>query len=54
MRIKTENGVPDLPIFLLNANLKKNGSWIYFVLLNISHDKEENKINLLRLFFLIK
>ena len=54
MRIKNESGTPDLPVFLLNANLKKNGSWIYFVLLNISHDKEENKINLLRLFFLIK
>jgi lysyl-tRNA synthetase class 2 len=54
MRIKTETGVPDLPIFLLNANLEKNRDWIYFVLLNFSKDKEEAKIRLLRLFFLAR
>ncbi|MCE8163589.1 MAG: hypothetical protein I3273_06040 [Candidatus Moeniiplasma glomeromycotorum] len=54
MRIKNETEVPDLPIFLLNANLERNRGWIYFVMLNLSQDKEETKIKLLRLFFLIR
>jgi len=52
--IKTEKGFIDLTIFLMNAIWEENKDWICFVMLNFLVIKEEEKIRLLEIFFLMR